>query len=81
VKRNQGHKGYTLPKQTSNEKMLREVRRTQASFPQVVDLDLSARKNIIKNIASKIHQKHLYSTTGFSELGLNVNKIEEFTKQ
>lgn len=45
-----------------------------------VNLDISARKNIIKSIANKIHSKHMNNTNGFSKLGLNVNKIEEFAK-
>jgi hypothetical protein len=45
-----------------------------------VDLDLSSRKSIIKNIAEKIHSKLMNSTLGFKKIGFSVQKVEEFTK-
>ena len=74
---------YATPNYT-DEKIFRHTANNSAVTSPTrndnANLDFSVRKNIIKNIATKIHDKHMYNTNGFSKLGLNVNKIEEFAK-
>ena len=72
---------YASPNYTSEQKQFRNtISNDHSAASSPVNMDTSARKIIIKTIASKIHSKHMYNTNGFSKLGFNVNKIEEFAK-
>ena len=59
---------HATPNYTEEKVYRNTVQNSAASSPTRNDstsMDISVRTNIIKNIATKIHDKHMYNTNGF----------------